>query len=94
MGILLIASVWIISGVFGSYLTLEFGFRRHRSWPLDINVGDILAGSFAAIFGPLNILVGTFFFAEWLLGSSVMTDRVVFRRHNARPRAALSQEGE
>lgn len=79
MEILAFIAVWYASGLLGSFLALNYWWRRNRECPLDIDVGDILFGSFLAIFGPVNLLVGALFFASWVFGCLVDTRRTVFK---------------
>lgn len=69
---------WFASGLVGSFLVLNYGWRLNRNYPLDIDVGDILAGLVAALAGPINLLIGIVFFIAWVFAGAVDMSRVVF----------------
>ena len=72
---------WYVFGLAGSALVLEFSWRRSRSFPLDIDVGDIVFGCVMAILGPMNFLIGFVFFIVWAIGGLIETRHVIFRKH-------------
>lgn len=77
---------WYLSGLVGSALFFEFWFRRNRTYPLDIEVSDLIVGGLLALLGPINLGVGIAFTIVWLLSPFVAKfkfngDRVVFKRH-------------
>lgn len=79
---LLFLVTWYASGLLGSYLSLEFLFRRNRETPLDIEVGDVIAGMFLALTGPLNLIVGIIFLIAHLVGGVIDIQRTIFKRHS------------
>lgn len=79
---LLFALAWYASGILGSVLALEFGFRRNRDMSLDIDAGDIIFGLFVAIIGPLNLIAGIIFLVAYGIGGVIDTRRTVFKRHS------------
>lgn len=79
---LLFLAAWYAAGLLGSYLSLEFLFRRNRDQPLDIEVGDVVAGLFLALAGPINLIVGIIFLIAYLVGGVIDMQRTVFKRHS------------
>ncbi len=77
--IVLLTVLWFVPGLLGSYLSLEFGWRR-GPYPLDVDIGDLILGCFLALFGIMNLICGLVFFFGWVLRNTVNTKRVVFRR--------------
>ncbi len=78
---------WYVLGLAGSALSAEFLTRRSRTWPRDIDVGDVIFSCVLALFGPVTFIVGCMFFIGWVIGGIVNIDRVVFRKHT------LNREG-
>ncbi len=75
---------WYVSGLAGSALSAEFLTRRNRTWPRDIDVGDVIFGCLMALFGPFTFIVGCIFLGAWVIGWIVNTRRVIFRKHTQR----------
>ena len=75
---------WCVLGLAGSALSSEFHVRRNRTWPHDIDVGEVIFGCVVALFGPFNFIVGCVFLVGWMIGGIVDTKHVIFRKHGQR----------
>lgn len=80
-----LVACWLMTGVFGSWLFLNYWWRQNRSYPMDVLIGDVAFGAFIALAGPVNLGVGIIFFLAWVLSGVVDTTAVVLP---ARPNTA------
>lgn len=74
--------LWLVSGVAGSALTMEFFWRR-GSRPLDVDIADLGFFGLMSIFGPVNLAVGVLFLIGFLYRKAfrftgIDTSQVVF----------------
>lgn len=72
---------WIVAGMIGGGLALEFAYRRDREHPIDITAELIPVFFILALLGPFSLVIGVAIFAIWLVKGIIKfpsPDTVIF----------------
>lgn len=74
-------AIWFLLGCLGSYLGIEFLWRRGTD-PMDVTVDDMYFFGFMACLGPLNLLCGISFMVEHFVKKfyKIDPDRVILKK--------------